>query len=1118
MTQTEQNMPPANDRRHLAALALVALLTLVSAAGFGAPDSPGPMRFGHVTVEQGLSQADVMTVLQDSVGYLWFGTENGLDRYDGYEMRRYQRSQGRPDGLAHDFIWQVAEAKDGNLWIATDGGGVARWNRATDSFKTYRHDPADPATIASNQVRTLLVEADGTVWIGNQDRGLDRLDPATGKVLHFRHDPANASSLADDAVYALFADGAGQLWVGTDGGLSRLNRTTGEFIHYQHAAASPDSLADDHVRAIYEDRQGTIWVGTQKGGLNRLDPTTGRFRHYRHAPDNASSLSDDHVRAILEDADGRLWVGTADGLNLMHRESGSFARYVHEDTDPTSLRDNYIMSLFQDRSGMLWVGTRSGGVSKWNPRSWSLGYSDASWLGNANVMAFADDGRGRLWIGTFGSGLGLQDGSQPGVAPVRRLYRHNEARSDGLTDDRVMALLSDRAGMLWIGTMGGGLNLFNTATGRFSAFRHDPADPATISADAIMALFEDRDGQIWVGTYGGGLSRYERSTGTFTRFPADPAAAGSLSSPRVTAIAQDLTGAIWVGTDGGGLNLLEPATGKFRNYRHDPSRAGTLSADTVYALHIDRAGNIWVGTQGGGLDRVVGAADQPQGISFSNLSETDGLPNNVIYGIHSDQSGSLWLSTNAGLARFDPGTGRVKSLHRSHGLQAEEFNFGAHHRGSDGRLYFGGAAGYNAFYPDRLVEASVPPPVVLTGFEKMNRAVDTGTPYDRLDAAVLDYRDDVVTFELAALDFNAPGENRYAYMLEGFDTNWVELGRERRVTYTNLDAGDYVFRARAASSDGVWNDTGVSIALRVTPAPWATWWAYSAYGFLSLLLLGALWRSQQRKRARQLEYSQQLESEVAARTSELAERNDELAVLNGKLMEASLTDPLTGLRNRRFVFEQVAKDVDLVQRQHFDTLSGKSMHEIVDLVFMIVDLDHFKPINDQYGHGAGDEVLIQVRDVLLSACRSSDFVVRWGGDEFLIIARHTSAAEAEVLAERIRARMAQKIFPLGNGYVARTTCSIGFVCYPLLRAQPDVVPWDDVLNLADTAMYQAKEERNAWVGYIGGESEPSAASMRTALQGSPARLAEEGALVIRRSGGAGVTSRAGAVLGATGPS
>jgi diguanylate cyclase (GGDEF)-like protein len=337
-------------------------------------------------------------------------------------------------------------------------------------------------------------------------------------------------------------------------------------------------------------------------------------------------------------------------------------------------------------------------------------------------------------------------------------------------------------------------------------------------------------------------------------------------------------------------------------------------------------------------------------------------------------------------------------------------------------------------------------------------------------------------------------------MLEGFDSRWIELGQDRRITYTNLDAGDYVFRARAASSDGVWSDRGLAIALRVEPAPWATWWAYAAYGLASVLLLGALWRSQQRKRARQAEYRQQLEREVKARTAELAERNEELRKSNEKTLEASLTDPLTGLRNRRFVFEQVTKDVELIERQHIDKLNGRPVHDVVDLVFMIVDLDNFKPINDTYGHAAGDEVLVQVRDVLLSACRSSDFVIRWGGDEFLIIARHTSAEEAEVLAERIRARMADKIFPLGNGYVARATCSIGYVCYPLLRAHPDVVPWDDVLNLADAAMYQAKAKRNAWVGFLGGPSELSAAAVRAAMQGSPDRLAEEGMLVVRRSG------------------
>jgi ligand-binding sensor domain-containing protein/GGDEF domain-containing protein len=990
MTQTVYNMTRG---ARIAAWVVAAALALLPALCYSKPEQAGPMRFGHVTTEQGLSQADVMTVMQDSVGYMWFGTENGLNRYDGYEIRRYERTHGQPDGLSHDFIWKIAEDKAGNLWLATDGGGVARWNRATDDFTNYRHDAVDANTIGSNNVRTLLIDADGSVWLGTRDRGLDQLDPASGKVTHFRYDAAKPSSLSNDSVYAIFADSAGQLWVGTDGGLNRLDRASGEFARYQNSAARPESLSDDHVRAIFKDRQGRLWVGTERGGLNQLNPATGGFQHYRHSPDSPTSLSHDHVRAFLEDADGRLWVGTADGLDLMDREAGKFTRFARDDTDPTSLRDNYIMSLYQDRSGMLWVGTRSGGVSKWNPRSWSLGYSDAKWLNHANITAFADDGHGHLWIGTFGGGLGLIDSSHGGIAPQTSTYRHSE-RSNSLSDDRVMALLVDRDEMLWIGTMGGGLDLFNPADGRFTTFRHDPADPTTLGADAIMSLFEDRDGNIWIGTFGGGLTLYDHSTRRFTRFAADPSDPASLGSPRVTAIAQDKSGAIWVGTDGGGLNLLDRTTGTFHQYRHDSSQARTLSADTVFALHVDHAGNIWVGTQGGGLDRVVGSASRPQAVSFINLSEADGLPNNVIYGIHSDESGDLWLSTNAGLARFDPGTGQVKSLRRSQGLQGDEFNFGAHYRGTDGTLYFGGADGYNAFNPKQLEEGQAPPPVVLTAFEKMNQPVQTGAPYDRLVTAVLEHDDRVVTFELAALDYNAPGENRYTYMLEGFDAGWLELGNKRRVTYTNLDAGDYVFRARAISSDGVESENGLSIALRVKPALWATWWAYAGYGLIVLLVLGTVLRSRRKKHARETQYRKQLEQEVQARTGELAERNDELRGLNEKLTEASLTDPLTGLRNRRFVFEQVTKDVALIQRQLHDTIAGKSPQEVVDLVFMIVDLDHFKPVNDSYGHAAGDEVLIQVRDVLLSACRSSDFVVRWGGDEFLIIARHTSAEEA----------------------------------------------------------------------------------------------------------------------------
>jgi ligand-binding sensor domain-containing protein len=977
---------------HFAAWVLVAIAALTDMAAQADHNSATPMRFTHVSLEQGLSQATVTTILQDSTGYMWFGTENGLNRYDGYNILRYQRSRQQPQGLTSDFIWAVAEDAERNLWIATDGGGAVVWNRSRDTFTSYRHDSADPGSLATNHLRTVALDSQGAVWLGTRDRGLDRLDPRTGEITHFRHDPNNLASLGHDSVYVAYQDGSGQLWIGTDGGISRLHQANGEFIRYQHDPADPTSLSSNLIRAIYEDRQGTLWIGTEDGGLNQLDPVSGRFVRYQHDSTDAFSISDDHVRVILEDSDNRLWVGTEYGLNLLERDNGRFTHYLHEDADPTSLSDNYIMSLFEDRSGMLWVGTRSGGLNKWNPRSWSFGHSKAEGLGNSNITAFADDANGRVWIGTFGSGLGLVDEHRDGShAPA--LYQQASDGGTGLTDDRIMALLRDHEGMLWIGTMTGGVNVLNPDTGKIRVFRHDPADPASLSDDGVMTLYEDRHGNVWVGTFGGGLSLYDRKSGAFTRFAHDAADPAALANARVTAIAEDLSGAIWVGTDGGGLHLIDGERRIVQRFRHDPNDPTTLSADTIYALHVDRAGNVWLGTPGGGLDRVIGSSRRPAQIRFRNLSEVDGLPNNVIYGIRSDQSGNLWMSTNAGVTRFDPGTGQFKAFHRSHGLQGEEFNFGAHHKGANGKLYFGGANGFNAFFPDRIEESTHTPAVVLTSFKKLNEPTKTSVPYDLLDTVALEYNDDVVEFEFAALDFTASEENRYAYMLEGFDQDWVELGTRNRVTYTNLDDGDYVFRVRAANSDAVWNEDALNIALRVQPAPWETWWAYAMYIGLAALIIVWIWRSQHRKRVREIQYSRRLETEVRERTDEIAQRNNELSVLNDKLMEASLTDPLTGLRNRRFVFEQVAKDVDLVQRQHFDTLHGVEKNEVVDLVFMMVDLDHFKPVNDEYGHAAGDEMLLQVRDVLLSACRSMPQLRFRGPMGWRRISRHCTTHE-----------------------------------------------------------------------------------------------------------------------------
>lgn len=1022
------------------------------------------MRFGHVTLDDGLSQSNVLAILQDSQGLMWFGTENGLNRYNGYEIETFKRERGNPLALGSDFIYDLAEDADGNLWIATNGGGLAKKAPGESHFTSYRHDPADPDSIGSNVVRTLLVDEGGALWLGTRGAGLDRFDPATETFTHHNfHDDGTPTRNANE-IFALHRDSAGALWVGSNRGLTRLSDDS--VLNYRHDPATPHSLSDDRVRAILEDSAGRLWVGTYGGGLNRLDVETGRFTRFRHDPDDPASLANDRVTAVFEDAAGRIWAGTSGGLELVDAEAGTFAHFGHDPADPTSLGDDAVTAIYQDAGGVLWVGTRYRGLSKWNPATWAYGLETGEELTageeRPNVTAFAVGPAGRLWVGTFGDGLIVTDRESGEVTR----YRHDPQSAGGLSDDRVMSLRFDGSGRLWIGTMTGGLNRLDPATGEFEVFRHDAGDPSTLGADGVMAVFEDSSGRTWIGTFGGGISLFDEASRTFTRYVADPGSPGALTSNRVTSFAEDPTGKLWVGTDAGGLNLFDPETGYFHAFRHDVDDPLSLASDTVYAVNVDAAGTVWVGTRGGGVDRVVGSAAQPATILFDNLSQLQGLANDVVYGVQFDAAGRVWMSTNYGISRLDPETREITNLHRRDGLQSEEFNFGAHYRSEAGELFFGGVDGYNAFLPEAAEASGFPPPLVLTGIFNGNEPLRAGDPADG-EPLEIGHDKDSVSFEFAALDFASPAENRYRYRLEGFDREWIDLGTRRRVTYTDLDAGRYLLRVQAAGRDGSWHEAGLTLPLRVLPAPWETWWAWTGYLAAFAQLVFLLWWGHRRKIAREEEYSHRLEFEVRQRTDKLLERNRQLNQLNQSLQQSSLSDPLTGLRNRRFVFEEISRDLEVARRKQGSELRGIDSRGAADLVFMMIDLDSFKPINDTFGHAAGDQMLLQVRDVLLGACRRSDFVIRWGGDEFVVIAKQAMPGESEALAERIRARIAAHNFVLDDGQLVRTTCSIGFAQYPLFRAKEDDADLDAILSLADSLMYEAKKRRNAWAGLLG---------------------------------------------------
>ncbi len=1045
-------------RRAITRLAALLPCVLLTFAASASADQAHPMRFSHLTIDDGLSQSNVVAIHQDSAGFMWFGTENGLDRYDGYEFTHYRRERGTPGALANDYIFAIEEDSNGDLWIATNGGGLARWNRGSDSFDTWRHVPDSSTGPSSNVIRSLMVDPSGEIWIGTQGAGVDRFDPTTGQ---FTNIPLSAfGESASGTVFALHRSASGNVWVGGDFGVATVAAADGSVRFHGYAGSKPNF----GVRAIVAAEAGAVWVGVKGEGLVKLSPEGRELATFASVEGNPHTLTDNGVSSVLIDQDGRLWVGADDGLNLVDSTTGLVTRYVSQRTDPSSLGSDDISTLFQDRTGLLWVGTRTRGLSVWNPVTWSYGFDNGSDLvadeaRQPNVTAFVEDADGQLWIGTFGDGLNRVDRASGEVTRYRA--------DDALSDDRVMSLMRDSTNRIWVGTMTRGIDIVEPGKGVVASFSNDPDDVSSLSANGIMALFEDSLGQVWIGTYGGGISRYDRASDAFTRFSANPEDSNSLSSNRVTSFAEDRFGRIWIGTDSGGLNLYDPETQRFHAFRHDPLDPTTLAADTIYTVNIDANGVVWVGTQGGGLDRVVADDVAPADIQFQNVSAADGLPNNVIYSAIPDAHGSLWLSSNFGLSRYWPATGDVRTLHRRDGLQSEEFNFGAWYRSDSGELFFGGHNGFNAFVPEEVRSNDVAPLIALTGFFGSGGKVKSDLPGDLSEGIDIDWNQDSIAFEFAALDFAAPELNQYQYKLEGFDESWIDLGTLRRVTYTDLDAGNFLLRVRAANSEGVWNDAGFALPVSVAAAPWATWWARLAYVSLLLNVAFGLWAAHRRRIRREEEYSQQLEQEVKARTEKLVEFNDELRSLNKALQESSLSDPLTGLRNRRFVFEEVGRQFDQGRRARNEAAGGDRREDAADLVFMMIDLDNFKPINDTYGHAAGDELLLELRDVLLSTCRRQEHVIRWGGDEFVIIAQQTRPDEAEALAERIRSTIAERNFTLSDGQIVRTTCSIGFAGYPMFRASQDESTLDHIINIADGLMYEAKKSRNAWVGMMG---------------------------------------------------
>ena len=810
------------------------------------PYSTQWVNFEHLTGIQGLLNERVQAIVQDKQGFLWFGTWNGLFRYDGYTLKNYQHDAQIPGSLPENGVFSLYVDRHGTLWVGTQTKGLWRFDYTANQF---RPASGNPAPAIKTIIRAIMEDRQGVLWIGTDGQGVYRLDPGSGAWRNDRHNPEGRHSLSNNYIHAIFEDHAGNLWVGARNGLNKFAPQSGLWTPYMQFA-NAIATSPLTILSIVEDRQGMLWLAAYGAGLYRFDPQTAHITRFTHDPADPNSLSDNKVSSLYYDRHGELWAGTwSEGLNRFIPETGGFIRYRHEPMNPSSLGHGAVMTMYEDRAGSLWIGVDGWGISVYHrARTPFRHYTDnplaPDHLSDRAVRPIYQTRDGIIWIGTAAGGLNRLN---PKTGHIT-CYRHDPDDPYSLSDNSVYALFEDHAGALWVGTYHG-LNRFDRATQQFTRFLHDPNDSSSLSYNFIRAIAEEADGHLWIGTHHG-LNQFDPISGRFQRYLHDPERPDSLSDESVLAIMFDREHSLWVGTLSGGLNRFEPRTEGWVHYRHHPDEPASLSHDTVYALYEDRAGQIWIGTLHG-LDRLDRATGQ---VTRDTLQ--DGLPSETITGILEEigpddaGGGPLWLSTLNGLIRFDPRTAAITVFDRSDGLLNQEYDLCAAYRTLQGELWFGGKKGIDVVDPSQIVKNTFIPPVVLTDFEISNQPVPIGgtsllqQTITMTDALMLSYREHVITFEFAALNFIAPTKNRYQYRLEGFDADWIAATSDRRrVTYTNLDAGRYLFRVRGSNNDGIWNDTGVSLALTITPPWWRTWWFYALCTLGVLGVFGLVYRN-----------------------------------------------------------------------------------------------------------------------------------------------------------------------------------------------------------------------------------------------------------------------------------
>lgn len=1004
--------------------------------------------FKSFGVDNPMSYKFVRTIAQDKNGFMWFGSSEGLARFDGHKFLSFHHDNSIPTSLSSDVVSRIIIDKRNQLWVATFGGGLNLYRESKQDFIQFSTKKKN-AQLTNDTINALFEDSAGKIWVGTEN-GLNIVSKVGNdwSIKHIQQETGVASSLTHNTVHSIIEVEGEKIWVGTNGGGISIFDIDGKFIRsIVGTKRNVKSNALQFINSLFYDNSGYIWIGTVENGLLKYNPQNDQYQHFKFNESDQHSILSNTIESIYQDKQSNIWIGTDKGLLVYDNKTKKIQRYTHSPSNPFSLSNDFVITFFEDSNNIMWVGTFTG-VNRWDPnmatfRQYSTQTNQE--LKNNNITSFAQFIESEIYFSTYSGGIYKMSTITHKITPV--------PFNSYFSDYRVMTLFSD-GNTLWVGTRASGAFAVNILDNSVKAYRHDANNLSSLSANSVTDIIKDSAGNVWVSTFHRGVNKLD-SLGNITRFELDENFPKSgPSSNHVLQMLEDSNAHIWIATYGGGISRFNPTDNSFVHIKHNDNDPSSISSDLAWNVFEDKDKNLWIGTQASGMNILTKDRIDNENYQFRQLNGRHGMKSMAVYGIVQDINDNIWFSTSKGISRFSMKNDSFKHFDLTHGLVDLEYTHSSVYVGINNTIYFGAGKGLSSVNPEEVDVNRIAPDVHLTDILNLNESITLGTTLSELTELNLDYDDQIVSFEYVGLNYSSPESTRYRYRLLGFDQAWIDAGKSQRATYTNLPAGSYQLQIIAGNSDEVWSEPGRSLNITVQPAPWNTWWAYILYTLVVAMLLLVYSRLLNRKLVIEQQQKLYLEQQVREKTDKFKSQNLELEQANKQLEKATIVDKVTGVKSRRYLDIYIEQTSQLMNQMHQNLLPVQREMLPRLYILMVQVSDYSASSNSQ---------LINLTDLLLYTRNKDDLVVRWSDDTFAIIG-YEKDNNASELALRLSGRF--------SGVVGgETAMNMAYAFYPFNRENPLGLNWDQISVLVEQALgFTQQDEQLAWLGLCGPKS------------------------------------------------